>query len=312
MGYPKKVKLVEVGPRDGLQNESRNVSVDLRVNLINQLSACGFPVIEAGSFVSPKWVPQMANTIDVLSRIDKNSFTSYPVLVPNLRGLEEAIEADAKEIAIFGSATEGFSHRNINCSIAASLKKFEPIVDRAIKEGIKIRGYISVVLGCPVEGEVHPEKVADVAKALMDMGCYEISLGDTIGMGTPTKVQRLLDILSRDIQVTQIAGHFHDTYGQALANIFTSLQYGVSTFDCSVAGLGGCPFAGEGASGNVATEDVLFMLNGMDIETGIDINKLVSVGEFVSNELEKPSASKAGRALLSLSKVRTNRTSNHG
>ena len=234
------------------------------------------------------------------------------MLVPNLRGLDEAIEADAKEIAIFGSATEGFSHRNINCSIAESLQKFKPIVDRAIKEGIKIRGYISVVLGCPVEGEVLPEKVGDVAKALMDMGCYEISLGDTIGIGTPTKVQRLLDIMLKDIQVNQIAGHFHDTYGQALANILTSLEYGVSTFDCSVAGLGGCPFAGKGASGNVATEDVLFMLNGMNIETGIDINKLVAVGEFICNELEKPSASKAGRALLSLSKVKTNRISNHG
>ena len=306
MVYPEKVKLVEVGPRDGLQNEPKNVSIELRVSLINQLSACGFSVIEAGSFVSPKWVPQMANTVDVLNSIEKKSSISYPVLVPNLRGLEEAIEARADEIAIFGAATEGFSYRHINCSVADSLQKFKPIVHKAISQGIKVRGYISVVLGCPVEGEVRPEKVADVGKALMDMGCYEVSLGDTIGIGTPTKTKQLLDLVAKNIEVSQIAGHFHDTYGQALANILTSLEYGVSTFDCSVAGLGGCPFAGDGASGNVATEDVLFMLDGMNIETGIDFDKLLGVGDYVCNVLERPNSSKAGRALLSLSKSKNN------
>ncbi len=298
MNYPKRVNLVEVGPRDGLQNESQHIDLDLRIDLINKLTDCGFSVIEAGSFVSPKWVPQMANTEKVLASIRPKAEVFYPVLVPNKKGLEGAMKANVSEIAIFGAATDGFSHRNINCSIKESLDKFRPIVKEALSNRIRVRGYVSVVLGCPIEGEVNPNVVADVARQLLDMGCYEISLGDTIGTGTPTKTKILLDCVAQYVAIDQIAGHFHDTYGQALVNILASLEQGVSTFDCSVAGLGGCPFAGKNATGNVATEDVLYMLNGMSIKTGIDLNKLILVGDFVCKKLNRENASKAGKALL--------------
>ena len=302
MNCPDKVKLVEVGPRDGLQNEAIDISVALRVELVNRLTDCGIPVIEAGSFVSPKWVPQMANTDMVLAGISKRPEVSYPVLVPNLKGLEGAIASGVKEIAIFGAATEEFSYRNINCSINESLKKFRPVVEGALSEKIKVRGYLSVVLGCPIAGEVRPAVVADIARELLDIGCYEISLGDTIGTGTPLKTKKLIEAVGRKVPVEQIAGHFHDTYGQALVNILASLESGVSIFDSSVAGLGGCPFAGEGATGNVATEDVLYMLNGMGIQTGIDLNKVAQVGKFICKKLNRSNSSKVGKALLNFQK----------
>ena len=302
MSCPTKVKLVEVGPRDGLQNEAIDISVALRIELVNRLTDCGISVIEAGSFVSPKWVPQMANTDMVLAGISKRPEVSYPVLVPNLKGLDGAIASGVKEIAIFGAATEEFSYRNINCSINESLKKFRPVVEGALSEKIKVRGYLSVVLGCPIAGEVRPAVVADIARELLDIGCYEISLGDTIGTGTPFKTKKLIEAVGRKVPVEQIAGHFHDTYGQALVNILASLESGVSIFDSSVAGLGGCPFAGEGATGNVATEDVLYMLNGMGIKTGIDLNKVAQVGKFICKELNRSNSSKVGKALLNLQK----------
>lgn len=302
MSCPTKVKLVEVGPRDGLQNEAIDISVALRIELVNRLTDCGISVIEAGSFVSPKWVPQMANTDMVLAGISKRPEVSYPVLVPNLKGLDGAIASGVKEIAIFGAATEEFSYRNINCSISESLKKFRPVVEGALSEKIKVRGYLSVVLGCPIAGEVRPAVVADIARELLDIGCYEISLGDTIGTGTPFKTKKLIEVVGRKVPVEQIAGHFHDTYGQALVNILASLESGVSIFDSSVAGLGGCPFAGEGATGNVATEDVLYMLNGMGIQTGIDLNKVAQVGKFICKELNRSNSSKVGKALLNLQK----------
>ncbi len=297
MKFPGRVKIVEVGPRDGLQNEKNHVSIDLRVELINQLSKCGFSVIEAGSFVSPKWVPQMKDTDLVFRQIVNQPNISYPVLVPNQKGLGNALEAGVEEIAIFGAATEDFSFRNINCSIKDSINKFKPLAKTALDAGLKVRGYISVVLGCPISGEVDPFVVAAVAEELLEMGCYEISLGDTIGTGTPRKTTELLEVVTKKVPSSLLAGHFHDTYGQALANILASLDFGIASFDASVSGLGGCPFAGNGASGNVATEDVIYMLNGMSVETGIDIDKLVEVGEFICEKLKRPNASKAGKAI---------------
>ncbi|HWQ39538.1 MAG TPA: hydroxymethylglutaryl-CoA lyase [Burkholderiales bacterium] len=296
MNYPKRVKMVEVGPRDGLQNEAASVALEVKVGLIDRLSEAGLPVIEAGSFVSPGWVPQMANTAEVLARIHRRPGVSYPVLVPNMKGLEAAMAAGCEEIAIFAAATETFSKKNINCSIAESLARFAPVAKTARDRGMRVRGYLSVVLGCPYEGEVRPEQVVEVAKRLWDMGCYEISLGDTIGTGTPAKTQRLFEAVGKQIPIKKLAGHFHDTYGQALANILAALELGIATFDSSVAGLGGCPYA-QGATGNVASEDVLYMLQGMGIETGVDMGKLLEAAEFICAALNRPTVSRAGRAL---------------
>ena len=293
---PKKVRIVEVGPRDGLQNEKREVPAKVKLELIERLADAGLPAVEATAFVSPKWIPQMADHTEVLEGIRRKPGVSYPVLTPNLKGFQAALAAGATEVAIFGAASESFSKKNINCSIAESLERFRPVADAAREAGVKVRGYISCVLGCPYEGEVRAEKVAEVAQALYDMGCYEISLGDTIGTGTPGKTQRMIETVARRVPVGKLAGHYHDTYGQALANIYASLELGVATFDASVAGLGGCPYA-KGASGNVATEDVVYMLNGLGIETGVDLDKLVEIGRWICGVIGKEPVSKAARAL---------------
>ena len=296
MKYPKRVKMVEVGPRDGLQNEPGSVLADVKVALIDRLSDAGLPVVEAGSFVSPKWVPQMADTAEVMARIRRKPGVAYPVLVPNVKGLEAAIAAKATEVAGFAAATEAFSKRNTNCTIAESMQRQAEVCKAALAAGLRVRGYISVVLGCPYEGEVKPEAVVAVSQCLHDMGCYEISLGDTIGTGTPAKAQRMIEMVAKKIPVEKLAGHFHDTYGQALANILAVMEMGVATFDSSVAGLGGCPYA-KGATGNVASEDVLYMLGGLSIETGVDMGKLLDAAEFICAQLKRPTASRAGRAL---------------
>jgi hydroxymethylglutaryl-CoA lyase len=296
MKYPKRVKLVEMGPRDGLQNEPGTVTTDVKVALVDRLTDAGFQAIEAGSFVSPKWVPQMADTAQVMARIRRKPGVSYPVLVPNLKGLEAAIAAGATEVAGFAAATEAFSKRNTNCSIAESMVRQAEVCKAALAAGLRVRGYISVVLGCPYEGEVKPQAVADIARQLRDMGCYEVSLGDTIGTGTPAATQRMIEAVARHVPVDRLAGHYHDTYGQAVANIVASMEMGVATFDSSVAGLGGCPYA-KGATGNVASEDVLYLLNGLGIETGIDMGKLLDAAAFICAQLNRPTVSRAGRAL---------------
>jgi hydroxymethylglutaryl-CoA lyase len=290
------IRIVEMGPRDGLQNESREVPTEVKIELIERLADAGLPAVEATAFVSPKWVPQMADHTEVLERILRKPGVSYPVLTPNLKGFEAARAAGATEVAIFGAASEAFSKKNINCSIAESLERFRPIVSESKKFDIRVRGYVSCVLGCPYEGEVAPARVADVAGALFDMGCYEISLGDTIGVGTPARTKMMLDACSERVPVANLAGHYHDTYGQALANTYASLELGVRTFDASVAGLGGCPYA-KGASGNVATEDVVYMLHGLGLQTGIDLNALVDIGAWISKILGRDYGSKAGKAL---------------
>ncbi|MEM7194053.1 MAG: hydroxymethylglutaryl-CoA lyase [Pseudomonadota bacterium] len=297
MTFPNSVRIVDVGPRDGLQNEPADVSTVNRVELIHKLQDAGLKSIEAGSFTSPRWVPKMADTGEVMDRIKRRNDVSYPVLVPNIKGLEAALAADAREIAVFAAASETFSQKNINCSIAESIGRFMPVVTRAISEGIKVRGYISCVLGCPYEGDVSITNVRRISSTLFDMGCYEISLGDTIGTGTPEKSVQMVDAVSEVVPVPNIAVHFHDTYGQALANIYATLQLGVSVIDASVAGLGGCPYA-KGATGNVATEDVLYMLEGMNIETGIDFSKLLSASAFISDIVGRPPQSRAANALL--------------
>jgi len=296
MPYPMRVKMVEVGPRDGLQNEKTTVPTEVRIELIERLADCGLPVVEAGSFVSPKWVPQMADTGEVMKRIRRRDGVSYPVLVPNMKGLDLAIAAGATEIAGFAAATETFSQRNTNCSIAESLERQSMVCRAAIDQGLRVRGYMSVVLGCPYEGEVKPSQVADVVRQLWDMGCYEVSLGDTVGMGTPAKTQRLIEAVSAHVPVEKIGGHYHDTYGQAIANILASLEMGMATFDSSIAGLGGCPYS-PGATGNVATEDVLYMLDGMGIETGVNMDALLDTAEFICSHLGRSTVSRAGRAL---------------
>jgi hydroxymethylglutaryl-CoA lyase len=295
-GLPKKVRIVEVGPRDGLQNEKMPVPTQVKLELIGRLADAGLPAVEATAFVSPKWIPQMADHTEVLAGIRRKPGVSYPVLTPNLKGFEAARAAGATEVAVFGAASESFSRKNINCTIAESLERFRPVTDAARAAGIKVRGYISCVLGCPYEGEIAPAKVAEVARALHDMGCYEISLGDTIGTGTPGKAQRMIEAVAKHVPVEMLAGHYHDTYGQALANIYASLEMGVATFDSSVAGLGGCPYA-KGASGNVATEDVLYLLHGLGIETGIDLDKVVDIGRWICGVIGKEPASKAAKAL---------------
>lgn len=298
MQLPESVKIVEVGPRDGLQNEAQQVPMETKIELINRLGAAGLSVIEAGSFVSPKWVPQMASSAEVLRGVDQLPDVSYPVLVPNLHGLEGALEAGAKEIAIFSAASESFTKKNINCSIEESIDRFGEVAERAQSEGLLVRGYVSCVLGCPYEGDISPEAVADVSARLFDLGCYEISLGDTVGVGTPVKAQSMIEQVAKVVPIEKLAAHFHDTYGQALSNLLAVLQMGVSVIDSSVAGLGGCPYA-KGASGNVATEDVIYMLNGMSVETGVDLDKLLEAGRFICDFLERPPASRVGRALSS-------------
>jgi hydroxymethylglutaryl-CoA lyase len=290
------VRIVEVGPRDGLQNEPGELPTAVKLELIERLADAGLPSVEATAFVSPKWIPQMADHTEVLERLRRKPGVSYPVLTPNLKGFEAARAAGAKEVAVFGAASEAFSKKNINCSIAESLERFRPIASEAKKSHIKVRGYVSCVLGCPYEGEIKPERVAEVAGSLFDMGCYEVSLGDTIGVGTPGKVRAMIEACTKRVPIAQLAGHYHDTYGQALANIYASLALGMSTFDSSIAGLGGCPYA-AGASGNVATEDVVYMLHGLGIETGVDLERLVEIGEWISGTLNRPSNSKAGKAI---------------
>ncbi|MFJ4432207.1 hydroxymethylglutaryl-CoA lyase [Pseudomonas sp. NPDC089395] len=295
MSLPEKVRLVEVGPRDGLQNEAQPISVADKVRLVDDLSAAGLGYIEVGSFVSPKWVPQMAGSAEVFAAIEQRPGVTYAALAPNLRGFEDALAAGVKEVAVFAAASEAFSQRNINCSISESLTRFEPIMDAARSHGVRVRGYVSCVLGCPYEGKVSAAQVAPVAKALHEMGCYEVSLGDTIGTGTAGDTRRLFDVVSAVVPREQLAGHFHDTYGQALANVYASLLEGISVFDSSVAGLGGCPYA-KGATGNIASEDVLYLLQGLGIETGIDLDRLITAGQRISQVLGRTNGSRVARA----------------
>ena len=296
MRLPQRVRIVEMGPRDGLQNEKQEVPTETKLALIERLGDAGLPAIEATAFVSPKWIPQMADHTEVLERIRRRPGVDYLVLTPNLKGYEAARAAGATEVAVFGAASESFSKKNINCSIAESLERFRPILENSIKNKIKVRGYVSCVVACPYEGDIRPEKVAEVAGALYQMGCYEVSLGDTIGAGTPGKTQAMIEACAKRVPIERLAGHYHDTYGQALANIYASMELGVATFDASVAGLGGCPYA-KGATGNVATEDVVYMLHGLGIETGIDLDKLVEAGTWISGLLKRDSSSRAGKAI---------------
>ena len=295
MTLPTHVRLIEVGPRDGLQNESLPISVADKVHLVNALTDAGLGYIEVGSFVSPKWVPQMAGSAEVFARIQRKPGVVYGALTPNLRGFEDAVAAGVKEVAVFAAASQAFSQRNINCSISESLERFIPIIDAARQHGIRVRGYVSCVLGCPYEGQVAPQQVAAVAQELYAMGCYEVSLGDTIGTGTPTATRAMFEAVTAHVPREKLAGHFHDTYGQALVNIYASLQEGIAVFDSSVAGLGGCPYA-KGASGNVATEDVLYMLNGMGIDTGVDMDKLLLAGEHICKVLGRVTGSRVANA----------------
>jgi len=288
--------MVEVGPRDGLQNEAQIVPAAVKIALIERLAAAGLASIEAGSFVSPKWIPQMADTAAVLAGLERRAGVSYPVLVPNMQGFAAAKAAHVEEIAIFAAASESFSRRNINCSIAESLQRFAPVAKAAAEHGMRVRGYVSCVVDCPYEGPVAPEATARVAQELLALGCYEISLGDTIGSGTPMRIQAMLAAAMRAVPVEKLAVHFHDTYGQALANILASLDLGVAVVDSSVAGLGGCPYA-PGAAGNVASEDVLYMLNGLGIATGVDLVKLAEAGRFISKTLGREPISKVARAM---------------
>lgn len=291
-------RIIEVGARDGLQNESKAVPTEVKLELINKLLEAGVSVIEATSFVSPKWVPQMADHQQIVEQLPSKNGVTFPVLTPNLRGFDNAVAAGAKEVAVFAAASESFSQKNINCSIVESIERFDPIFKRALELDIPVRGYVSCVLGCPYEGEINAQKVAEVADRLYQSGSYEISLGDTIGVGTPGKTKTLIETIENLIPKKQLAVHFHDTYGQALANIYAALEMGVSNIDSSVAGLGGCPYA-KGASGNVATEDVVYMLNGLGIDTGIDINKLINAGDYISQYLNKTNNSKVALAMLS-------------
>ncbi|MXS18638.1 hydroxymethylglutaryl-CoA lyase [Pseudomonas oryzihabitans] len=292
---PSRVRVVEVGPRDGLQNEPQALDIAERIRLCEALVASGVQHLEVGSFVSPKWVPQMAGTAEVLAGLGRPAGVVRSVLVPNMKGFEAALAAGVEEIAVFAAASEGFSQRNINCSIAESLARFVPVVEGAQAAGIRVRGYVSCVLGCPYDGGIAPDQVASVTRKLLELGCAEVSLGDTIGVGTPGRTRALWQRLGREVPLSQLAGHFHDTYGQALANVYASLLEGVAVFDSSVAGLGGCPYA-SGASGNVASEDLVYLLDGLGIATGLDLAKLVATGQAVSAQLGRPYQSRVGRA----------------
>ena len=296
MNLPKHVKIVEVGPRDGLQNEKQAIDTATKVELIARLGASGLKTIEATAFVSPKWVPQMADNAEVMRQITRLNGVTYPVLTPNLKGLEAALATGVTEVAVFAAASEAFSQKNINCSIDESIERFVPVIETAKQHGVQVRGYVSTVLGCPYQGEVPAEKVAQVAQTLYDLGCYEISLGDTIGVGTPLKVQTMLAEVSKAVPMDKLAGHFHNTYGMAIANIYASLQMGMAVFDASVAGLGGCPYA-KGASGNVATEDVVYLLNGLGIDSGVDLTSLVETAVWVSAQLGRAPASNVAKAI---------------
>ena len=296
MPLPSHVRIVEVGPRDGLQNEKQLIDIDTKVALIDCLANAGFTHIEAGSFVNPKWVPQMADSAAVFEKINRRDNVSYAALTPNIKGFERAIEANANEVAIFASASESFSQKNINCSIAESLERFIPVMQAAKANNIRVRGYVSCVAGCPYEGDIPAAKVAEVAKALYNMGCYEISLGDTIGVGTPSLINTMINAVTESTPIEKIAVHFHDTYGQAIANSYAALQLGVSVIDSSIAGLGGCPYA-EGASGNVATEDVLYLLKGLNIKTGINLSAAIAAGNYISERLGRENGSKVARAI---------------
>ena len=296
MSLPARVKIVEVGPRDGLQNEPQPIGVATKIELVERLADAGLRAVEAGSFVSPKWVPQMAGSAEVLTGIRRRAGVTYPVLVPNEKGLDAALAAGVTEIAVFGAASETFSRKNINCCIEESLERFRPVVERATVQGLRVRGYVSCVLGCPYEGEVAPAKVVAVAGRMFRLGCYEISLGDTIGIGTPGKARAMVEAVAAAVPMASLAVHFHDTYGQALANTLACLELGVSVVDSSVAGLGGCPYA-KGASGNVATEDVLYMLHGLGIGTGVDLEAVARTGAWISSVLGRANASKVGQAL---------------
>ncbi|MFT6624200.1 MAG: hydroxymethylglutaryl-CoA lyase [Cycloclasticus sp.] len=291
--YPEAVRIIDVSPRDGLQNIKAEVSTAVKLELINRLCDAGLKDIEVSSFVSPKWIPQMADAADVLNGLTARDDTRYIVLTPNSQGFDRALDSGAKEVAVFAAASETFSQKNTNCTIEQSLKRFEPLMQKAADNGIRVRGYTSCVLGCPYEGDVSVKEVVRVTKTLMDMGCYEVSLGDTIGIGTPIKAQKMIEAVLAEVAADKLALHFHDTRGQALANIFACLEYGISNIDASVAGLGGCPYA-KGASGNVSTEDVVYMLHGMGIKTGIDLEKLAAAGRYITQQLNCSNNSKVG------------------
>ncbi|HKM15145.1 MAG TPA: hydroxymethylglutaryl-CoA lyase [Marinospirillum sp.] len=297
MAFPEFVRLVEVGARDGLQNEANPVSTAIKLELIDRLSDAGLSYIEAASFVSPKWVPQMGDAREVMTGIQRRKGITYAALTPNLKGLESALECGVQEVAVFGAASESFTQKNINCSIAESLERFAPVIELAKKSNIPVRGYVSTVMGCPYEGDIAPSKVAEVSKILFDMGCYEISLGDTVGVGTPLKAKRMLEAVNQHIPMNKLAAHFHDTYGQALANLYAVLEEGIAVIDSSVAGLGGCPYA-KGAAGNVASEDVIYLLNGLGIKSGIDLEKLAATGDWISQTINRPNRSKVGIAMM--------------
>ncbi|HEU4620685.1 MAG TPA: hydroxymethylglutaryl-CoA lyase [Burkholderiaceae bacterium] len=297
MPLPNQVTLVDVGPRDGLQNEAQPVPAKVKIELVHRLQEAGLRAIEVTSFVSPKWVPQMADNAEVMAGIARRMDVTYSALVPNLKGFEAAIASRVDEIVVFGAASEAFSQRNINCSIVESIERFRPVVEAAHQHGIRVRGSISCALGCPYQGEVTPDAVAYVARLMNEIGVEHVGVADTIGTGTPRRVQAVIEAVARVYPIADISGHFHDTYGQALANIYASLEVGVSTFDASVAGLGGCPYA-RGATGNVATEDVVYLMQGLGIRTGIDLNALVDAGRFISDHLGRKPVSRAGNALL--------------
>ncbi|WP_374619118.1 hydroxymethylglutaryl-CoA lyase [Pandoraea sp.] len=294
---PQRVKVLEVGPRDGLQNEKQPVPTDIKIALIDRLSAAGFANIETTSFVSPKWVPQMADGAEVMAGITRRPGTIYSVLTPNMRGFEGAVAAKADEVVIFGAASEAFSQRNINCTIEESIARFEPVARAAKDAGLRLRGSISCALGCPYQGEVPVASVVDVVHRLAALGCDEIDIADTIGVGTPSRTREVMEACASVFPIERLSGHFHDTYGQATANIYAALLSGISIFHSSVAGLGGCPYA-KGATGNVATEDVLYLLHGLGLETGIDLDAVVRAGDFISQAIGRPNASRAGRAML--------------
>ena len=292
-----KVRIVEMGPRDGLQNEKQSIPLATKLELIGRLADAGLREIEATSFVSPKWVPQMADHDALMRALVRRPGVRYPVLTPNLQGFEAAVAAGADYVAVFAAASEAFSKKNINCSIAESIDRFLPVMAAARERGVAVRGYVSCVVACPYEGPVAPAKVAEVAQRLMDMGCEEVSLGDTIGVGTPAAVLRMLEACARSVSIDKLAGHYHDTYGMAVANVFASYQFGLRCFDASVGGLGGCPYA-KGATGNVATEDVVYLLHGIGADTGIDLDRLVDCAAWISDQLGRSPASRVGRALL--------------